>query len=61
MYMHLMYLVNSIGCSLYIVYVVISPIGKGIHLSCSFSNMVPQPRVSVLGPPIAGVTPARHR
>ena len=31
-------LVNSIGCSLYIVHVVISPFGQGIHLSCSLPH-----------------------
>jgi len=35
MYMHLMYLVTSIGCSLHIVHDLISPLGMAIHLSCS--------------------------
>ena len=35
MYMHLVYLVTSIGCSLHIVHDLISPLGMAIHLSCS--------------------------
>ena len=36
MYMHLVYLVTSIGCSLHIVHDFISPLGMAIQLSCSF-------------------------
>ena len=45
MYMHLMYLVTSIGCSLHIVHDLISPLGMAIYLSLLICNMVSQPRV----------------
>ena len=38
MYMHLMYLVTSIGCSLHIVHDLISPLGMAIYLSLLICN-----------------------
>ena len=40
MYMHLMYLVTSIGCSLHIVHDLISPVGMAIRYGLTVASLV---------------------